>query len=271
MSSLVCRSDSIRVHIACALAAFMTLLMSGNVPAQTSDLRLPISLDADSTDYDGKSSMLMFRGLKLTQGTIGIEADEGRASKLDFEDSVWQFTGNVIIDTDKGHIECDAADLKFTGHQLRRATITGSPATFESLRPESEEKTIAEAARLTYDFIAGSIEFSGNAIISEGGNKISSEYLVYNIAEQRIKAQSGGDEGRRVKITYTPKDDEESSEEAGPAEEPDSSEPAEEPDSSEPPAEPDSNEPATTPQDSKSPDDLESSAIPEAPATSDTP
>ena len=26
------------------------------------DLRLPISLDADSTDYDGKSSMLMFKG-----------------------------------------------------------------------------------------------------------------------------------------------------------------------------------------------------------------
>jgi lipopolysaccharide export system protein LptA len=249
----------------------MTLWLSGNVPAQTSDLRLPISLDADSTDYDGKSSMLMFRGLKLTQGTIGIEADEGRASKLDFEDSVWQFTGNVIIDTDKGHIECDAADLKFTGHQLRRATITGAPATFESRRPESEEKTIAEAARLTYDFIAGSIEFSGNAVISEGGNKISSEYLVYNIAEQRIKAQSGGDAGRRVKITYTPKEGEEASDETGPAEEPDSSEPAEEPGSSGPAKEPDSSEPAATPDDGDTPDARDSNAIPEAPATSDTP
>jgi lipopolysaccharide transport protein LptA len=241
------------LHVACALAAFTTLLLPGNVPAQTNDLRLPISLDADSTDYDGKNSMLIFRGLKLTQGTIGIEADEGRASKLDFEDSVWQFTGNVVIDTDKGHIECDVADLKFTGHQLRRATITGAPATFESRRPESEEKTIAEAARLTYDFVAGSIEFSGNAVISEGGNKISSEFLVYNIAEQRIKAQSGGDEGRRVKITYTPKKGEEPSEETAPAEEPDSS------------------GPAATPEESKTPDDLGSTAIPEAPATSDTP
>jgi lipopolysaccharide transport protein LptA len=240
----------------------MTLLLPGIVPAQTSDLRLPISLDADSTDYDGKSSMLMFRGLKLTQGTIGIEADEGRASKLDFEDSVWQFTGNVVIDTDKGHIECDAADLKFTGHQLRRATITGTPATFESRRPESEEKTVAEAAQLTYDFIAGSIEFSGNAVISEGGNKISSEFLVYNIAEQRIKAQSGGDEGRRVKITYTPKEGEEQSEETAPAEDPDSSGPA---------VEPSSTAPSAPPEDSNTPGDLESTAIPEDPAASDTP
>lgn len=253
MSAFVCRSRSPRLHVACAIAALTTLLLAGIVQAQTSDLRLPISLDADSTDYDGKSSMLMFRGLKLTQGTIGIVADEGRASQLDFEDSVWQFTGNVVIDTDKGHIECDAADLKFTGHQLRRATITGSPATFESLRPESEEKTMAEAARLTYDFIAGSIEFSGNAVISEGGNKISSEFLVYNIAEQRIKAQSGGDEGRRVKITYTPKEVEESPDETGPAEDPDSSDPVEALDNNE------------------TPDALDGTAIPEAPATNDTP
>ncbi len=41
-------------------------------------------------------------------------------------------------------------------------------------------------------------------MISEGGNRIASSYLVYNIKEQRIKAESsaGGDE--RVKITYTP-------------------------------------------------------------------
>ncbi len=262
MPALDCRSGSITLRVAWAIAALMTFLLSGNVLAQTSDLRLPISLDAESTDYDGKNSMLMFRGLKLTQGSIGIEADEGRASKLDFEDSIWQFTGNVVIDTDKGHIECDAADLKFTGHQLRRATITGSPATFESRRPESDEKTVAEAARLTYDFVAGSIEFSGNAIISEGSNRISSEYLVYNIAEQRIKAQSGGDEGRRVKITYTPKDSEESSDETKPAEVPDNSEPAQGSDST---------GPAETPDDSDTPDALDNTAIQEAPEPSDTP
>jgi lipopolysaccharide transport protein LptA len=186
----------------------LLLLCIGLVPAsfaQNSDLRLPISLDADSTDYDGKSSMLMFRGLKLSQGNIGVSADEGRASKLDFEDSVWQFSGNVVIDTENGHIECDSADLRFSGHQLRRATINGSPATFETRRPESEEVTRASAGRLNYDFLAASIEFSGDAVITEGGNQISADVLVYDIAAQRIKAQSGGD-GDRVKIKYTPKE-----------------------------------------------------------------
>ena len=146
----------------------------------------------------------MFRGLRLTQGSIGIEADEGRASKLDFEDSVWHFAGNVVIDTENGHIESESADLKFAGHQLRLATITGSPASFEMKRPSSDQITYAEAGRLEYDFDAGVIEFSEQATITEGGNQISSNYLVYNIKEQRINAQSGGDGDPRVRITYTP-------------------------------------------------------------------
>lgn len=175
--------------------------------AQAPDLRMPISVDADSMAYDGKNEMLMYQGLKLNQGSIGIEADEGRASNLDFEDSVWEFTGNVVIDVENGRVECDSAHLKFAGHQLERATIIGSPATFEMRRPDSEEVTYAEAGRLEYDFEAGIIEFSEDATITEGGNQISSNYLVYDIEEQRINARSAGEGEPRVKITYTPRED----------------------------------------------------------------
>lgn len=184
----------------------MLLLLPGISLAQITDLRLPISLDADSTNYDGKSSMLMFRGLKLSQGTIGIEADEGRASKLDFQDSTWRFSGNVKIDIESGHIECDSADLRFSEHQLKLATIEGSPATFVLRRPDSDQVTYAEAGKLRYNLDTGIIEFSDNATITESGNQISSSFLVYNISEQRINAESLGDGENKVKITYTPKD-----------------------------------------------------------------
>ncbi len=182
----------------------LLLLLPGIAAAQITDLRLPISLDAISTDYDGKNSMLMFRGLRLTQGNIGIEADVGRASKLDFQDSVWHFSGNVIIDVENGHIECESADLQFKNHLLKFATIKGMPATFEMKRPGSDEVTYAEAGTLRYDLDAGVIEFSEEATFTEGGNQISSSLLIYNIKEQRIKAQSTGD--GRVKINYTPPD-----------------------------------------------------------------
>ncbi len=180
------------------------VIMATTSFAQVNDVRLPITLDADSTNYDGKTSMLMFEGLRLSQGNIGIQADAGRASKLDFEDSVWQFNGNVIIDTENGRIECETADLMFRQHELQLATIVGSPATFRLRRADSSDDTYAEAAQLLYNFKEGVVEFSGDAVITEGGNQISSNYLVYDILEQRINAQSAGEGDPRVKITYTP-------------------------------------------------------------------
>lgn len=187
--------------------SFMLLLISCSAAAQIGDSRLPISLDADFSDYDGKNSMLTFRGLRLSQGNIGIEADEGRASKLDFDDSVWQLAGNVIITVENGRIECDTADLEFSDNELRIANITGAPATFELTRAGSAERTYAEAGLLRYDLQAGAIEFSDNAVIVEGGNQIASDYLVYNISEQRIKAQGSAEGDGKVKITFTPSEE----------------------------------------------------------------
>jgi len=166
------------------------------------DLRLPWDIDAESTSFDGKTSMIIFTGLRLSQGRIGIEADEGRATNAEDEDGFWRFTGNVVIDVEDGHIECDSADLTFAEYQLKQATVTGSPATFRLKRPGSDEVTYAEAGKLSYDVDAGIIEFSDQATINEGGNQISSNFLVYNIKEQRINAQ--GNEDGRVRIKYTP-------------------------------------------------------------------
>ena len=58
-----------------------------------------------------------------------------------------------------------------------------------------------------YDLGTGIVEFSENAVITEGGNQISSSFLIYNIPEQRINAQSSGDGDEKVKITYTPVDE----------------------------------------------------------------
>ncbi len=185
-----------------ALLAVLPITAAAQMPDL--DLRLPWDIDAESTSYDGKTQMIIFSGLRLSQGRVGIEADEGRATNAESEDGSWQFSGNVVIDIQNGHIECDAADLKFEEYQLKHATVTGSPATFELKRPGSDEPTFAEAGRLSYDVDSGIIEFSDQAMISEGGNQFSSDFLVYNITEQRINAESSESGEGRVRITYTP-------------------------------------------------------------------
>ncbi len=168
------------------------------------DMRLPMDIDADNTTIDGKNSMIIFSGLRLTQGRVSIQADEGRATRMEFEDSFWHFEGNVVIDVADGHIECDSAELYFDEFQLQNAIVTGRPALYDLQRAGSEDITHAEAERLDYDVREGVIQFSGQATITEGGNQISSNVLIYNIAEQRINADSSGEEDGRVRITYTP-------------------------------------------------------------------
>ncbi len=184
----------------------LTVLLAAVAGAQVDelDMRLPMDINAENTTYDGRNSMIIFSGLRLTQGRIRIEADEGRATRMELEDATWTFAGNVSIDIGSGRIECDAAELMFDEFQLKEAIVTGSPAVYNLQRPGSEEATHAEAGRLHYDVDAGVIEFSDSATITEGGNQISSNVLVYNVAEQRISAESSGDEDGRVRITYTP-------------------------------------------------------------------
>jgi len=51
----------------------LLLLLPGFAVSQTSDLRLPVTLAADSTDYDGKSSMMMFQVIsKANQPNSGL-------------------------------------------------------------------------------------------------------------------------------------------------------------------------------------------------------
>lgn len=209
------------------------VLISHTAAAQQEESRLPITVYADSVE--GQNSILVYQGLKVTQGSISLQADVGRTSGIDFENSTWHLSGNVVIDVRNGHLESEAADLVFEDHRLRQAIITGSPATFRMQRPGSDKETYAQANKLIYDFSQGIVEFSGDATITEGGNRISSEHLFYNIEEQRIKAQSGGTGDSKVKITYTPDEEDESGEPAtndSPADEP----PADDSSADEPPA-----------------------------------
>ena len=175
-----------------------------SINAQINSAELPINIDAESTGYLADESVLTFTKLNLSQGGISISADRGEASKLDFENSTWKFEGNIRITLENGRIESDFAHLEFEGHQIKIARIQGSPAKLLIYREDQITRTSAIANRIDYDFQKSLIDFSGNVSIQEEGNQISSEYLVYNIKDQSIQAQSDSKDNSKVKITYTP-------------------------------------------------------------------
>ena len=191
------------INLIASLLIFL-LFDTTSVNAQINSAELPINIDAESTGYLADESVLTFTKLNLSQGGISISADRGEASRLDFENSTWRFEGNIIIKLENGRIESDFAHLEFEGHQIKIARIQGSPAMLIIDRGAKVERTSAIANRIDYDFQRSLIDFTGNVSILEGGNQISSEYLIYNIKDQSIQAQSNSNDNSKVKITYTP-------------------------------------------------------------------
>ena len=185
----------------------LPLAWSQQVPDINLDETLPIALDADSSEFDRKNDRLLFHGLRITQGVLGIEADDAEATRLDFEESLWVFTGNVIIDSGDTRAYADKAEMLFQDHQLKSAIMRGSPARFEQKRLEADELTQGHSLVMEYDLETGVIRMSEDAWISDGANEVSGARITYDLVKEYITADADDSGQVRMKITPPDKDE----------------------------------------------------------------
>ena len=167
---------------------------------------LPILLDAESSSFDQKNQTVLFRGLRITQGDLGISADEAEASGLDFERSEWQFSGNVQISVGSARIQASSAELVFEAHALVVAELRGDPAEFEDLSTTRDQPIRGSAKLLSYHSDDGTIRMADDARLSEGSNEFTGCNLIYDLEQEKIT--SGSSEcGTPLVITIVPPTD----------------------------------------------------------------
>ncbi len=186
--------------------AVLVLLIPASALAQLARPGLPISLDAESSEFDRKNNVMVFSLITIRQGELTISANQARSSELDFGNAEWQFTGNVVITGVNSRLEAQSATLRFVNHDLRNARIVGKPAEFEQRRADLEEPVRGRAGVIEYDLSDQLIKLSGSAWLKEGNNEILGESIAYNIEEQRVLASSDSSGKQRVQITITPED-----------------------------------------------------------------
>jgi lipopolysaccharide export system protein LptA len=163
---------------------------------------LPIALDADSSELDRKNDKLLFKGLRITQGSLHIEADNAEANKLDFENSRWVFSGNVIIENIGTKAYCDNAEVFFENHRVQSAVMRGGPARFRQIRLEDNLQTQGRAQTLEYDLQSGLISMSEDAWLSDGSNEVSGDRITYDLVKEYIIADA--DESGQVRMKINP-------------------------------------------------------------------
>jgi lipopolysaccharide export system protein LptA len=209
-----------RARLTLALAICGAGLLASAHAAGPRRADLPISLDAASSDFDYRNNTLRFRQVRIVQGTVRVEAEEATANGLNFENSRWEFRGNVHIEVDGGSLASSEAQVTFVDNQIATAIITGSPATFEQKLKESEDIAKGRAGRIEYDFTAGNVRLMEDAFLTDGRNDIHGQTLVYSIRDQRVLAEAGAQGQERVRITINPRTMEEEQQKKNGAERP---------------------------------------------------
>jgi lipopolysaccharide transport protein LptA len=181
------------------------LLLHGTSHAQeVPDLELlktlPINLDAASSEFDRKKNKLYFRDLTIKQGALKIVADEATATKLDFENARWEFSGSVVIENLGTTVRCDFAEILFREHRIRSAVMQGQPATFEQFKIDEERQTEGHANEMEYDADTGVIRMSDEAWVSDSANEVSGNRISYDLNRQYIIADADNDGQVHMKI-----------------------------------------------------------------------
>jgi lipopolysaccharide transport protein LptA len=181
------------------------LLLAAVAPVHAATPRavLPISVEAESSDFDYKNGVLVFTRVVITQGDARVEADRATATGLEFENSKWRLEGHVRIQAEGGYLASDLATVSFAANEISVAQVTGTPASFSQQR--GEQRAEGRASRIDYDLASGRVRLSGGAWLSDGNNDISGSTLVYSMLEERVVAEAGEQGGQPVRITINPK------------------------------------------------------------------
>ncbi len=177
----------------------------GASAASAPSSRLPITVDAASSDVDYKTHAYTFEKVVISQGAMRVQADHAHATGLDFANSHWTFDGHVRIDAEpRGNLRSDQAVVEFKDNHIARATVTGKPAEFEQPRGDSQQLARGHADQIVYDVSEGTVRLQNDAWLSDGENQISGPLLVYNIRAQRVQAATARGSDERVHITIAP-------------------------------------------------------------------
>lgn len=184
--------------------AALTLAVAAPAVAQVPRIQpnAPITVDARSSDFDYKKGTLVFKGVRISQGALAVEAEQATATGLEFDDSRWTFEGNVRITTEDGSMQANDARVQFAKNQISNALVTGGPASFEQKRETGVAR--GRANRIEYDFGKGTVRLSEGAWLSDGKNEITGRTLVYSMRDRRVLATASEQNSERVRITINP-------------------------------------------------------------------
>jgi lipopolysaccharide transport protein LptA len=170
--------------------------------------QLPIDIQADHQEVDGKNKTVLLRKLRIAQGNLVLTADLGQVNgtgvEKAFDNSVWVFRGSVKFIMADGTMNSDEARVTFLNKVMSRAVVTGRPATFQQKMAKTGRLAHGHADNIDYDVSNGIVRLTKDAFLDDGQSEVHSESLKYDIAKQVSSAEASEQGSQRVHIIIQP-------------------------------------------------------------------
>ena len=139
---------------------------------------------------------------------MSVAADMGQGTqqktRLDFENSLWVFRGNVKISVDHGQAHVGRRPDQLHPPGTVQSGGERQAAAFEQHVVKTGKLAQGHADTIEYDAGKGLVRLSKNAWLSDGQTEIRGESLKYNVLAQSIVAEAAEQGSQRVHIVITP-------------------------------------------------------------------
>ena len=117
---------------------------------------------------------------------IEIQADSAIRHE---KDGLTTYQGNVFMKQGSLQVEADTITVTNVSNSATRLLATGKPARFQQQPSPDKALVHASANVINYELDSGRIELNGEALLTQGDAKISSDKIVYLSNEQVFKAE----------------------------------------------------------------------------------
>jgi lipopolysaccharide transport protein LptA len=149
-----------------------------------------------------------------TRGITHIKADLAEATGADLGNSDWVLTGHVQASLPQGKLSADRATVQFVNKRITSMSAQGAPAEFErnadrgaqNLAPGDGadrshgqiDSARGHAREIDYDLERDLLTLKGDSWLTDGCNEINSQSIVYDIANQKVRAEAVPGEDTQV-------------------------------------------------------------------------
>lgn len=135
------------------------------------DADQPIHIRADAAEMDQGTDQIVYRGgVRVDQGTLRVDADQ--------------------------------ITVQYEDQKVIRIVAQGQPASYRQQLDKPEGEVVAEATTIVYLTREERLELQGTASLSQQGNEISGDTILYDMVAGKVEAVSG--EGGSVRMVLQP-------------------------------------------------------------------